>query len=75
MDRQILSTVKLIQFIEQCRDCIEGVLLLRYGFRARHFLTYDGNTLYDEGIDGIRCETTLEDFQNRYPNAHWYIDE
>ena len=47
--------------------------LCRGAFRCTHFLVYDGATLYDEGIDGEECETTLEQFAVDYAGSTWEV--
>lgn len=41
---------------------------------ATHFLIYDNNKLYDEGIDGEERVINKNDFINNYENNFWLID-
>lgn len=48
---------------------------LRFGnISATHFLLFDNNKFYDEGIDGEQREISINEFINYYKNSYWQID-
>jgi hypothetical protein len=72
--RTNLTTDELIDTLKQNEgSCIEASLVLGYGCRSTHFLNYIKGVLYDEGCDGERRKTTLDEFAARYPNKQWQL--
>lgn len=53
---------------------IEARLLINNFFTATHFLYFEGENLYDEGIDGEERKLRKNDFLNEYQNNYWLID-
>jgi hypothetical protein len=70
-----IKTFDLIDILlNNINKYVEARLLLNYGLFATHFLYFDGNNLFDEGIDGEEQKLTFEYLTNRYTNALWIVD-
>jgi hypothetical protein len=71
----VLSTTDLLLAInDNINHYIEARLLLKYNGNATHFLYFDGNMLFDEGIDGEEQKISFVSFYNNYFNGFWVID-
>lgn len=75
MKIEIITTKELLEIaLLNKKKFVEARLILN-GFFATHFLFFTGKHLYDEGIDGEERRTTFAEFQDRYPNCHWILDQ
>lgn len=72
---ELIPTIVLIQdLILKLGIWFETSLIIR-NIRATYFLLYNGELLYDEGIDGERREIKLNVFSAEYKQSCWKIDQ
>jgi hypothetical protein len=74
MEVNLINTKELIEtIITNSNKWVEA--RLRFGnISATHFLLFEDNKLYDEGIDGEERVITPADFIKYYQNFFWKID-
>jgi hypothetical protein len=75
MGENLLSTQELAALLFfQPHELVEARLVTGH-FRCTHFLSFDGNLLSDEGIDGEARLLTLPEWVSYYKKCEWQLDE
>lgn len=69
----LYSTEQLIQTIFSNSDKFFEVELILDSGVATHFIYAEGQSLFDEGIDGVKQEISPEEFLDFYRNNQWNI--
>ena len=69
----LYSTEQLIRAIFDDDNKFFEVELILDGGVATHFIYAEGQSLFDEGIDGVKQKMGPEDFLDFYKNNQWNI--
>lgn len=56
------------------KKIFEVRLLISKFFTGTHFIYFNGQDVYDEGIDGEKGKVSKEQFFKNYQNNYWLID-
>ena len=67
-----MTTAELMNHVVNSECTVEATLLLG-ALHATHWLYFEDNVLYDEGIDSEEVETTVSEFVARYPQGTWEV--
>ncbi len=71
-----ISTSELIQLLMDNKGTyIEASPALTYNGRATHFLIFEGEKIFDTGIDSQEVSWHPQEFVAFYPNATWVITQ
>jgi len=74
MHVNIINTIQLIEILKANKYLYMDVtLLLNYGLRATHTISFRKTHIWDEGIDNLTVKWLSNEFAEKYKNAYWTL--